>query len=239
MFTSTAPYCRPLGNGLILKSIQNEQDGERLAAFNGAIHGPELIDMTRALIFHHPHTRPEHWLFVEDEKTGQVASALCLIPWQWRFEDVTLKSGEVGIVGTEPSYRKRGLVRALMARHHELLRAEDCDLSHIQGIPYFYRQFGYEYAMPLEAGWRVELHNLPDALSPAASAYRFRPATLDDLPCLMQMYDCVTKKLDITSVRDADTWRYLFEHTDGTGMAGEFWLLLDETGQPSGYWRIM
>ncbi len=238
MLTSTTPYSRPLGNGLILKSVGNEHDVERVAAFAGQIFGEGVAGLSRSLILHHPHTRPDHWLFVEDENAGQVVSSLVLIPWQWCYEDVTLKSGEVGIVATLEAYRKRGLIRAQFVRHRELLREGEYDLSHIQGIPYFYRQFGYEYAMPLEPGWRVELHNLPDTLPDSAPHYRFRLATLADLPLLMRMYDEAARGLNIRTVRDADIWRYLFEHSAATEMVGETWLVIDETGQPVGYWRI-
>ena len=165
MFLPTQPYRKELGNGLILKSVADERDAERLAAFNAVIHDEGVAAMARALIFHHPNTRPEHWLFVENEPTGQVVSSLCLIPWTWRYEDVALKAGEMGIVGTLEAYRHRGLIRALVARFDELLREGGYDLSHIQGIPYFYRRFGYEYAIPLEAGLRVEPYLIPDAPS--------------------------------------------------------------------------
>ena len=238
MFTSTEPYRRELGNGLTLKSVAGERDVERVAVFNGIIHGEGVAAMTRALIFHHPNTRPGHWLFVEDETTGQVVSSLCLIPWTWRYEDTELKAGEMGIVGTMEAYRHRGLSRALATRFDELLREGDYDLSHIQGIPYFYRQFGYEYAIPLEGGWRVELHLIPDAPSDEPARYTFRQATLDDLPALMQMYDEAAGDLSISAVRDEASWRYLLGPSLQTEMVAETWLVLDEAGQPAGYLRI-
>ena len=95
-----------------MKSLAGEEDVERLAAFNGAIHGDELPPMIRTLLLHHPQTRPEHWLFVEDEAEGQVVSSICLIPWTWRYEDVELKAGQMEFVGTLEPYRHRGLIRA-------------------------------------------------------------------------------------------------------------------------------
>ena len=209
MLVHTSPaYRRDLGDGLWVRSVADAQDVERLAAFTGTVHNAGVGDMTRQLILHHPHTRPEHWLFCEDETTDQIVSTLCLIPWTMRYEQVPLKAGEMGIVATHPEYRRRGLIRALAARHEELLHVGGYALSHIQGIPYFYRQFGFEYAMPLEGGWRVELHAIPDA--PACAARRsFRQATVDDLPVLARMYDTAAGDLAIHAVRSADEWRYL------------------------------
>jgi len=239
VLTPTTAFNRPVGNGLILKSIYDSDDMERVAALNSQVFGPVVGEMTRALVTYHPHTRPEHWLFVEDEATCQAVSALCLIPWQWHYEDVTLKSGEMAIVATLEPYRHRGLIRAQASRHKELLREGGFDLSHIQGIPYFYRQFGYEYAMPLEPGWRVELHNLDGVLPEGTPQFRFRLATVVDLPALMCLYDEAMCDLHISTVRDEAIWRFMFEHTAGTDMSSEFWLVTDEADAIIGYWRIM
>jgi hypothetical protein len=222
----------------VLKSLCDGQDAERLAAFNGQIFGPMVTEMTRSLVYHHPATRPEHWLFVEDEASRQIVSSLCLIPWQWRYEDVTLRAGEVGIVSTLDSYRNRGLIRAQMARHKELLHEGHFDLSHIQGIPYFYRQFDYEYAMPLEPGWNIGLHAIPEVANESRSRYTFRPATVDDVPVLMRLYDAAATCLNVSNVRSAEVWRFLFEHSAGTDTEAETWLMFGTDGQPAGYWRI-
>ncbi len=239
MLYPTTRYQRNLGDRLVLKSVVDERDALRVAEFNGVIHDPGVADMARELILNHPDTRPEHWLYVEDETTSQIVSSLCLIPWTWRYEDVELRAGEAGIVGTLESYRHRGLVRSLFARHAELLREGNYDLGHIQGIPYFYRQFGYQYALPLEGGWRVEPHLVPQAKeTPLEKQYVFRQATVDDLPTLMRLYDEAADELSISTVRDEGTWRYLLGPSMRTDMTAETWLVLDPTGQPSGYLRI-
>lgn len=235
MLVFSNPYQASLGDGLILKSIANEQDVERLAQFNGAIHDqgePLVANLSRQLMLHHPATRPDYWLYIEDETTGQIVSALCLIPWRWRYEDVELKAGEMGIVGTLESYRGRGLVRALDRRFKELLAAGEYDISHIQGIPYFYRQFGYEYALPLEGGYHVPLHTVP----PIPEGVTFRKATVDDIPTLVKLYDAASSALSISAVRDAETWAYLFGPAQQTETASDFWLVY-QAGEPSAYWR--
>lgn len=244
MFRPTEPYRRRLGDELVLKSIASEPDIERVAAFNGLIHGEGVAAMTRELILHHPHTRPEEWLFVEDEETRQVVSSLCLIPWTLRYDDVQLKAGEVGIVGTLEAYRHRGLVRAAVERHEELLRDGRYDVGMIQGIPYFYRQFGYEYAIPLEGGWRVELYLVPE-VSALTERIRSDPppcicrqALPGDIPALMQLYDQAAGDLSISAVRDEATWQYLLGPSLRTEMVSETWLVLDASTSPVGYFRI-
>jgi len=234
----TKPYRKRVAENLVLRSIADERDVERVAAFQVTIHGEGVGNMVRELVPHHPNTRPEHWLYVEDESTGEVVSSLCLIPWTWRYEDVELRVGEVGIVATSESYRHRGLVRAQMVRHHELLREGGYDLSQIQGIGYFYRQFGYEYAIPLIGGWRVDLHLIRDAPEDEAPGFTFRLATETDIPDLVRLYDEAATELSVHAVRSEAEWRYLIGPSMRTEMVAGTWLVLGAEGAPVGYVRV-
>ncbi len=225
-------YRQPLQDGLVLCTAADKRDIERVAEFNGTIHGPEVASMTRSLFAHHPHTQRQDLIFVEDEQSGQVVSSLCLIPWVWRYEGVDLPTGEMGIVGTLESYRRRGLIRTQVEVFRHRLRERGCLLSNIQGIPYYYRQFGYEYALPLEGGLRLEMRHIPDSPD---TPYTFRLATIDDLPTLMQLYDEAAQDLAIHAARDEAIWRYLLTYTDGTAMERETWIIQKTDGQVIGY----
>lgn len=239
MFTESTPIVQSLGDNLVLTAVSTQDDVDRLAAFNATVHGDDHVaDVTRGLIRHHPATRPDQWLIIEDDSTGQIVSSLCLIPWTWRYGDVTLKAGEMGFVGTLPEHRRRGLIRALDRQIKTLLRDGDYDISHIQGIPYYYRQFGYEYAMPLEGGWTILPRSIPDDLPASATGFRFRQATRDDLPLLTRLYDEAMAALDIHAVRDEASWCFLLEHTSLSAAAAETWIVLDAGGTPAGYFRI-
>jgi len=226
------PYRQPLENGLVLRTAADERDVERVAAFNGTIHGPGVASMTRNLFVHHPHTRGGDLIFVEDGRSGQVVSSLCLIPWTWRYEGVDIPAGEMGIVGTLEGYRHRGLIRAQVDVFKRRLRERGCLLSQIQGIPYFYRQFGYEYALPLEGGLRLELRDVP---TPPDEPPASRLAAPDDIPALMRLYDEAACDLAIHAVRDQATWRYLLAHTGGTEMERDTWIVQGADGQIAGY----
>jgi len=229
------PHTQHLGDGLTLRTAASERDVERVAEFNGSIHGPGVVAMTRNLLLQHPHTAGRGLIFVEDETTRQVVSSLFLIPWVLRYEDVKLPSGEQGIVGTAPAYRQRGLIRAQNAYFKQRLRERGCLLSHIQGIPYYYRQFGYEYALPLEGGLRLEKRSIP---APQETRFTFRQATLDDLPILAQLYDEASRDLAIRAERSESIWRYLFTCTQGSEMECENWLIEDRNQHIVGYMRV-
>jgi GNAT superfamily N-acetyltransferase len=229
------PYRHPLMDGLVLRTAADAHDVERVAEFNGSIHGPEVTSFTRHLFIHHPYTRGGDLIFIEDEESGQVVSSLCLIPWMWNYEGVDIPTGEMGIVGTLEAYRRRGLIQAQVELFRQRLRERGYLLSQIQGIPYYYRQFGYEYALPLEGGLRLETRHVP---TPPDDAFTFRLATPHDLPTLMRLYDEAAEDLAIRAVRDEKTWRYLLDHAQGTETECENWLVQNTDGQIAGYVRL-
>jgi predicted N-acetyltransferase YhbS len=210
-----------LGDGLVLRAVESDADIERLALFNGRIHGDEEAVLTRRLLSHHPHAQRRHWLFVEQGEGGPILSTLCLIPWELRFDDVPLRGAEMGFVGTDSAHRRGGLVRRLVAAFDRLLAAEGFDLTHIQGIPYFYRQFGYSYAVPLVPDFRVPLAPLRGL--PAVPGLRFRPAEPADIPRLDALFRAANRfdGTGLTSVRSEPVWRYLL--SGATAGEGETW----------------
>lgn len=234
--TSEQPYVQPLAAGLVLRTAANADDVERVAKFNGGIHGPGLVPMTRNLFLHHPNTTGRDLVFVEDTTSGAILSSLCLIPWLWSVSGVAVLSGELGIVGTLPEQRRRGLVRLQMEFFKQRLRERGCLLSHIQGIPYYYRQFGYQYALPLDGNLRLEWRDVPQPGSaPQAEDVTFRLATAADIPVLCHLYDEAAAPLAIYARRTPAVWRYLCERTAGGETESETWLALAPTGQAVGY----
>lgn len=239
MFHDVKPYHRALSNGLILKSISSEDEVERLATFNVAMHGDEMLDrMTRSLVMNHPSTHPQEWLIVEDLNTGKIVSSLCLLPWKIRYGTVTLKGGEMGIVATLPDYRRQGLIRALNERFTELLNEGGYHLSHIQGIPYYYRQFDYEYILPLEGGWGLQHHNIPEPPADSVSHWQIVKASSVDIPHLSRLYEQAMSRLDIVSLRDEAIWTYLLEEEDSLSGGQETFLVQDENKVIQGYFRV-
>lgn len=224
-----------LGGGLALWTAEGPQDVARAAAFNGLIHGPELEPTIHNLMTHYPGIDGQNLFLVEDENTGQIVSSLLLIPWTLAYEGVPLPVGEMGMVGTIEAYRRRGLVRAQDSYFKQRLRERGSLLSLIQGIPYFYRQFGYEYALPLEGGLLLSSRELPRAAHEAV--FSFRQASVEDLPELMCLYKQAAEDLAIGAMRDRQIWTYLFSQNTGA-LTCETWLVEDATDRAVGYFRL-
>ncbi len=200
----------PVGDGLVSRSVRDEADVARFIALNEAVTGEGAIG--DRLLRHHPTTTHADYLLVEDEHTGEAVSTICLMPWQCHFDGIVLQTAMLEMVVTHPAYRQRGLVRAQINRFHQWVNERGYDLSIIQGIPYYYRQYGYAYALDhtplaLLPAWRV-----PDAASPAP--FVLRPATLADVDRLTALYDSALAEHHVYVQRDAADRRYLLQHAD-------------------------
>ena len=114
------PLPRPLPDGLILRR-SSTADADQLAEFNQRIHTADdeepdahdsLAAWTRDLLNgQHPTHAPDDFTLVVEESTGKIVSAMNLISQTWAFDGLPLGVGRPELVGTDPAYRNRGLVR--------------------------------------------------------------------------------------------------------------------------------
>ncbi|MCC6455387.1 MAG: GNAT family N-acetyltransferase [Caldilineaceae bacterium] len=235
------PIQQHLADGLVLRNVRDEEDIARCAAFV-SVNVREISGITTERVLHHfPTLHLEDFLFVEDERTGEVVSTTCLIPWQCRFGKVMLNVAMLEVVATHPAYRKRGLVRAQISAFHDAVAAQHFDLSIIEGIPYYYRQFGYTYATAHAASDTLLTNRVPDEAVQRPTVY-LRPATPQDIPDLVQFYDASMSALDIATVRTPEIWHYvltaaqqpvyMIEGTEDNQVAGYIsaWRLPDGRG---------
>lgn len=232
-----------LGDGLVLRHARR-QDSDALAAFNAEVHrvpaaaAPDagVAAWTRDLIERpHPTFAVEDFTVVEDSRTGAIVSSLNLISQTWSYGGVPFGVGRIELVGTHPDYRRRGLVRAQFEVVHRWSADRGQLVQGITGIPWYYRQFGYEYALA-EGGGRYMARAALNAPSAAGEPFRVRPATADDLPFIAGVDEQARRRYLVTCVRDGALWRY---ELDGRSEASadRFDLCLIETaaGKPVGF----
>lgn len=201
-----------LGDGLRLR-FATVDDIEPLAQFNGRIHGedrvnPFIAQWTREFASpSHPTCGPDNVTIVEDTTTGHIVSSMCLIPQTWTFDGVPFSVGRPEAVGTDPAYRRRGLVRAQFDMLHAKGDREGQLAQGITGIPWYYRQFGYEYAIDLDGGRCVYPSLIAPVKDGETEAYRFRLATAADLPLVTELYERDCARSLVVCPRSAAEWK--------------------------------
>lgn len=233
---------RELGDGLVLRRAVPE-DADTLSAFNGKIHGDDPHDgravaaWTRDLLVRpHPTFQPGDFLIVEKAATGEIVSSLNLISQTWAYEGIPFGVGRPELVGTLPEYRGKGLVRVQFDVIHEWSRERGELVQIITGIPFFYRQFGYEMGLELGGSRRGSEAQVPALPEGEEEPYRVRPALESDIPFLMRMMERAAKHSMITPVRDEALWRYDMQGKSQENVNRiEYCLIEARDGSPVGY----
>ena len=211
---------------LLLRTVRDAADAERYVNLSARVNGAGEGEMCARLIRQHPHGSYDDYLLVEDDQTGEVVSTTCLIPWQVQYANVNLRTAMLEMVVTDPGYRRRGLVRVQIERFHRLTQARGFDVNIIQGIPNYYRQYGYAYALDHQPAIVLSSSAIP--VQP--DAYSLRQATPDDLPLLTKLYQQTLAANALYTLRDEAYWRYLMEAAHW-----EVQLLVSAEGQAQAY----
>jgi hypothetical protein len=210
----TDSIIRDLGEGLIIRRSTAE-DAKPLAQFNAEVHSEDegdekgLIDWTLDLLSgESPTFDVGDFTIVEDTRSGQIVSCACLISQTWSYEGLPFKVGRPELVGTHTDYRRRGLVREQFKILHEWSAARGEQVQAITGIPYYYRQFGYEMTLNLGGGRSgFEVH-VPKLKEGDEEPYTFRKAVKEDVPFLIAAYNRGCRRSMVSAVWSKDLWHY-------------------------------
>lgn len=235
-------FIQDLGDGLILRKAA-PADTDELAAFNAFIHGssPTEPDLrvgawVRDLMDGHPTFKPDDFTVVIDTRTGKIVSSMNLISQTWVYEGIPFDVGQPELVGTHPDYRHGGLVRAQFEVIHRWSAQRDQVVQVITGIPYYYRQFGYEMAVDLGGGRAGYDLNIPQLKPGEAEPYQIRPAVEADIPFLDRLYRLSWKRQPLNILRDEAMWRYEISGKDPQNTNCEQIRLIETPGgEPVGF----
>lgn len=167
----------------------------------------------------------DHRLVVTDPDAGwsacavvvdgdRVVSTVTLLDEEVRIGGIRLPAGQVELVATDREYEGRGLVRALMQWAHDRSAARGHVVQAMIGIPYFYRRFGYEYAIDIPPALAVR------SLPPGEGTPALRVARPSDIPAMAALQDTAQSRFDVTMPHSAPCWRWLLE-----GDASTVWVL--------------
>jgi hypothetical protein len=222
---------RELGDGLILRRSR-PADREAVAEFhaNTLLDVGETAPLERLYYWildlmsgEHPTFDPRDFTIVEEAGSGKIVSSMTLLSQAWTYEGIPFPCGQPDIVSTDAAYRRRGLVRAQIEEIHRWSAERGELVQGITGIPWYYRQFGYEMALCLLASRSAFRRHVPKLAEGAAETFDFRAATRDDLPFIMAMYAQAMSRSAIAAVRDEALWRFALEgRSEGSGASAHY-----------------
>jgi predicted N-acetyltransferase YhbS len=162
-------YCEQLSAGHLLRWGTTPADREGYATLTSQVFKRSADAPANQYTYqhslevaqpHHPLADDNHLAVVVDEHDQVVAGAV-LQRMPMDYAGVRLHVGRPEVVATAPSARNRGFVRQIFKLLHAKSEARGDHIQAITGIPYFYRQFGYEYAIDYDRYATVAFADVP------------------------------------------------------------------------------
>lgn len=200
---------------------------------------PADLDQIAALLADRgdPNDAEDHRLVVEDPDGGfdacavvvdgdRVVSTATLLDETVILGGLPIPAGQVELVATDRAYEGRGLVRALMGWAHERSARRGHLMQVMIGIPYFYRQFGYQYSIPMPQSRAV--HTVPAM----PDGHVVRAAGPADIPAMARLQDAAQQRFAVSMPHSPVCWRTL------VARAGSSQLVVERAGQPVGTGRV-
>jgi hypothetical protein len=238
-----AAYRRDLGDGLHLR-WSTAAAAERLLDLYAFVFRDRADDPVDPLLTawardmlagRHPLIAPDDFALVEEADGGRIVAATGLMAQRWEYAGVGFGVGRPELVASHPDYRRRGLARRVFELVHARSAARGDLAQGILGIYYFYRQFGYEYALDIAGGRIVPFGNIPALKAGETEPYALRDATPDDLPMALAHYDRDRAGALVSTPIDLDYWRHVLLVMDPA--SGEGWrtqMIVDAAGRTIG-----
>jgi len=219
-----ARYCEDMGDGHILKWMTQPHEIESYAALTSNVFKADAQAPDNAFIAQHSREicasdhplgdTPHGAIVVAPDDTVVAGAVLQRMPMD--YAGIRLHVGRPEIIATAESARRRGYVRALLKLLHAKSSARGDHLQGITGIPYFYQQFGYRYAIDYDGYATVAFADVgPPAPLHAITLQR---ATPDDYADFVAWYDAdrLQRGLLATTPIDASYFRYIMGTSQST-----------------------
>lgn len=241
--TSGIEVPRDLGDGLLLRWSRPADTNGIKALTSNVFRDTEDEPPSAMMNYYagdlmrgdHPLMSSQDFALVEDAETGRIVACSCLLRQTWSMGGVQFPVGRPELVASNPAYRRRGLIRAIFGAIHARSAARGDLVQGITGIPYFYRQFGYEYALELGGGRTAYLTDVPSPAANTTEAYRLRPAGATDAPIVSAIYNAACRRSWVSTALSEDHWRAKIVAPAQSDADWQVLMIVDEGGTACGY----
>jgi hypothetical protein len=230
-----------LPDGYEFGTVETDEEVEELLKFHTIVHPDDAPDELRRQINKLPGFGRKLNFYIRDTAENEIVCALNAIPSVWHYEDVPLQNLELGWVGTLKEHRRKGLFKSLYTHFDKLLQDGKYDISTIQGIPYYYRQFGYDFVIPMGRTLWLTIDQIPvvnDKEPPSFMELNVRESTSDDIDDLIKLYEEHNKPLQVYVARNRVLWKIQEETKREYDREFQTMVLEDEDGV-QGYLRFV
>jgi predicted N-acetyltransferase YhbS len=185
------------------------QASVQLQTVTGGQPHPGIAAWVEDLLDGHPSVAPDDFLVAVDTATDRPVASLVGLRQDWSLAGIRLPVVQIELVGTAPEHRGNRITERLFAALHQRHAADGVPIQVIEGIPYFYRRLGYDYALANDGAPTVPAAALPNTEpGGSASGLTVRPATVADADSLADIDRRQADGDALVCPRHATVWRY-------------------------------
>ncbi|MFX0036782.1 MAG: GNAT family N-acetyltransferase [Candidatus Hermodarchaeota archaeon] len=199
-----------LSNGIIIRNLQ-ESDVKSLIDLVDKVFVDVLVSPTvQRLLKYYPKFSLQDNLIVFDTNKNKIIAFLCLLRGIFILNGIKIPFGQMEIVATDPDYRYRGFIRELNLVYEKLASEYNLPLLIIHGIPYFYRQFNYEFALSSESSLTISLEIIPTLNNNEVEPVIIKK--INNINDFENFLSCRAKRnlfLDLYRVVEKEHWEYI------------------------------
>ncbi|TXT54581.1 MAG: hypothetical protein BAJATHORv1_60077 [Candidatus Thorarchaeota archaeon] len=193
-----------------------------------AVHGEEIIPVVERIFNHKSDFVIEDNFIAYDSEKNLVASYLCLLRHTMLIDGARIPMAQMEIVGTLPEYRNRGYIRRLNQLFEKRASLYEIPLFVIAGIPYYYRELGYEYAIPMLSRLIVAKELIPKLKSGVTESAEIIPIDTHNFDLFLEARKQRNSFLNIYRDIETSDATYVLEGELGTETGLELQVLLNE-----------
>ncbi|MFX0115041.1 MAG: GNAT family N-acetyltransferase [Candidatus Hodarchaeota archaeon] len=179
-----------------------------------------------ATLSKHPNLLKSDHFLLADRKTGEIASYLCLLKKTWVMNGVDIPVAQMEFVATRKEYRHHGFFRWLNNEFEKRVQNQNFLIQAIAGTPFFYRQFGYEYAAPLHGNLVVSPQLIPALSESDSEPIEIERVTREAFPEYLSFRHRMLSNVDLYRKLQVSDYDYLsYEALHRESMSFEFYMV--------------
>jgi predicted acetyltransferase len=198
------------------------------------VFGPEEKELIHDLCYKSPKNDKNIYFYAYDQQADKCVGTVSLLDMEIKYGDVTLKTSELGIVATDPDYQGQGINKKLTDLFLTKAKEERYQMIAIEGIPYFYRRYGFNYAIPM-GGVEVILDKIDCEKN--KQGFSIRKATEQDLDFIAASFKEAVKRVDIATIKEKSLIKaQMIDYSSNTTKKKYF--IIEEKGRKVGYFVL-
>ncbi|OCL27800.1 hypothetical protein U472_04410 [Orenia metallireducens] len=182
------------------KIARSKEEFEGIKDLCEDVFAIEEKELLHDLVFNSPNKEENICFYAYDKTANKYVGTVNLVVMPIRYGNVILKSAELGIVATAKDYQGRGINKKLMEIFFNKAEELGYNIIAIEGIPYFYRRYGFNYAIPMGS---VNL-NLDKVESKGDKDIVIRVAKEEDIAFIADNFREASKIADLCTVKGKD-----------------------------------